>query len=441
MKTNKDILTSTLPGFMELLPNEQMVFNDMLETIKSSYELFGFIPLDTPVLERSETLLAKAGGETEKQIYRFKKGSTDMAMRFDLTVPLARYVANNQRNLVFPFKRYAIGKVYRGERPQAGRLREFYQCDIDVIGDEVLDINYDAEIPATIYNIFKKLDFGKFTIKINNRRILNGLFDSLNIADKSKSVMQTIDKLDKIGLGAVEKGLSKLVVSKDSTDILMKFVQTKGTSEEIIEKLLKLKIKNEKFKTGMEELSQVIKKAREFGLPKKYIQIDLSIARGLDYYTGTVYETFLDKYPEIGSICSGGRYDNLASTYTYKKLPGVGISIGLSRLFNQLYKKGLIKMGASTPTKILVISIDDKQEVAYKFTQLLRQNKISTEFSYSNDKLKKQIKYADKLGIPYIVLIGEKETNENLYTLKNMRSGKQQLLPVNEVINQILNQK
>lgn len=441
MKNKKDIIISTLPGFVELLPSEQMAFNFMLETIKSSYELFGFIPLDTPILERSETLLAKAGGETEKQIYRFRKGSTDMAMRFDLTVPLARYVANNQRSLVFPFKRYAIGKVYRGERPQAGRLREFYQCDIDVIGDEVLDINYDAEIPATIYNIFQKLDFGKFTIKINNRKILNGLFNSLNIANKSKAVMQTIDKLDKIGLGAVEKELSKLGVSKKATDVLINFVQTKGSNEEIVEKLFKLKIKNKEFKTGVKELSQVIKKAGEFGIPKEYLQIGLSIARGLDYYTGTVYETFIDEYSEIGSVCSGGRYDNLASTYTDKKLPGVGISIGLSRLFDQLRKKGLIKMGASTPTKVLVISIDDTQEVAYKFTQLLRQNKVSAELSYSDEKLKKKIKYADKLGIPYVVIIGEKEANKNLYILKNMKSGKQELLTANAVFEEISNQK
>ena len=320
----------TLPGFMELLPNEQILFEQMKQKIEKTYQKFGFLPLDTPILELSEILLAKAGGETEKQIYQFQKGDTDIAMRFDLTVPLSKYVAKNYGNLSFPFRRYQIGKVYRGEKAQKGRFREFYQCDIDIIGDGELSTINDAEIPSVIYNLIKELGFEEFTIRINNRKILNGLFEYINQKDNSVEILRIIDKIEKIGKDAVIEDLEEIGVSKEAIEKIINFIEIDGTTDEKLQKLQDLNIENETFKLGLEELISVVKYIRIFGVPDTHFKVDLTIARGLDYYTGTVYETFLNDYRELGSVCSGGRYENLAEYYTEKKLPGVGISIGLT---------------------------------------------------------------------------------------------------------------
>lgn len=433
-QSGEQILTNPLSGFMELLPAEQIVFNKLFDTIRQSYETFGFIPVDTPVLERTEVLLAKAGGETEKQIYQFRKGDTDIAMRFDLTVPLARYVAEYYSKLNFPFRRYAMGKVYRGERPQAGRFREFYQCDIDIIGDGELDVRFDAEIPSIIYMIFRKLGFEKFTIRINNRKILNGFFASLEISDKATSVMQSIDRLEKIGSAGVQEELQKLGLVPQVIVQILNFVKLMDSCGDIISELRNLNIENSQFVEGVNELAKVAQLIKEFGVPSTNFAIDLTIARGLDYYTGTVYETRLDDYPEIGSVCSGGRYDDLASHYTNKKLPGVGISIGLTRLFDQLYKKGVLKTGSSTPTRVLILPMMDDLGPSLELATQLRQNGIATEVSFVEGKMKKRLGYADKLGIPYAIFVGENEIAKGLFTLKDLRTGEQVELSTEEII-------
>lgn len=428
------ILTSPLSGFMELLPAQQIAFNKIFDIIRSSYESFGFIPLDTPVLERAEVLLAKAGGETEKQIYQFKKGDTDLAMRFDLTIPLARYVAEHYGKLNFPFRRYAMGKVYRGERAQAGRFREFYQCDIDVIGDGQLDIRFDAEIPSIIYMIFTKLGFERFTIRINNRRILNGFFDSLGITDNAAAVMQIIDKLEKIGQQKIEEELQTLGLASQVIKSIFSFIKITGSCDHVIAGLTKLGSTNEQFQLGLGELQQVIKLIKELGIPETHFAIDLTIARGLDYYTGTVYETRLDEYPEIGSVCSGGRYDDLASHYIDRPLPGVGISIGLTRLFDQLSKRGVIKEQAATPTRVLIVPMMDDLAPSLSLATELRNHGISTEVSFIEGKMKKRLGYADKLGIPYAVFIGQDEVDKGTYTLKNLITGDQETLALEDVL-------
>ena len=390
----------TLAGFMELMPNEQIQFDQIKETIEKTYQKFGFLPLDTPVLELSDVLLAKAGGETEKQIYRFEKGDTDIAMRFDLTVPLAKYVAKNYGNLSFPFRRYQIGKVYRGERTQKGRFREFYQCDIDIIGDGELSIKNDAELPSVIYNIFKDLGFDNFTIKINNRKLFNGAIEILRI----------IDKIEKIGKEAVIEELQKLDVPENSIKSIINFIEIKGTTDEKLQKLQELNIENEEFKAGLDELTQVVKYVRLFGVPDKNFAVDLSIARGLDYYTGTVYETFLNDYREVGSICSGGRYDNLAENYTKQKLPGVGISIGLTRLFYKLNELNLIKTNKKSISKVLIVPMIENMETPIKIATNLRNSGINTEIFLNDKKLKAKMKYANKLEIPYVIVVGEDET-------------------------------
>ena len=411
----------TLPGFMELLPQEQIYFEQMKQTIEKIYQRFGFLPLDTPIIESSEVLLAKAGGETEKQIYRFEKGNADLSLRFDLTVPLAKYVAKNYGNLSFPFRRYQIGKVYRGERAQKGRYREFYQCDIDIIGDETLSTLNDAELPSVIYTIFKELGFDNFTICINNRKILNGLFESLSQKENSGEILRIIDKIEKIGKEAVIESLEK----KDAIQKILEFITITGKTDEKIEKLQNLKIENQNFQEGLEELVQIVKYVREFGIPEQNFKIDLSIARGLDYYTGTVYETFLNDHREIGSICSGGRYENLAEYYTDKKLPGIGISIGLTRLFYILNELNLIKCNQKSISKVLIIPMqeDEAKVLAIKIANSLRKAKINTEIYLNDKKLKAKLKYADKLNIPYIIIIGEDETKTKVIKLKNMETG------------------
>ena len=433
MKKQIKVIPRTLPGFMELKPNEQILFNQIKEKIEESYKRFGFLPLDTPILELSEVLLAKAGGETEKQIYRFTRGD-DLAMRFDLTVPLAKYVSKNYGELQFPFRRYQIGKVYRGERPQKGRFREFYQADIDIIGDGELSIMNDAEIPSIIYTTFKNLGFDDFTIRINNRKILNGLFEYLNIVELSTEIMRIIDKLEKIGKENVKLELLKLNIEEEIVDKILEFISISGNNEEKIEALEKLNIKNEVFEKGFFELKEVIKYIRLFGVPEGNFSIDLTIARGLDYYTGTVYETFLDNYREIGSVCSGGRYDNLAENYTDKSLPGVGIAIGVTRLFDQLNDLKLIKTEKESISDVLVISTSDDVSECLPIANTFRKEGINTEVYMNDKKMKAKFKYADKLKIPYVAIIGEDELKENKVSLKNLVTGKQDTINIQEAV-------
>ena len=415
----------TLPGFMELLPEEQILFDQIKTTIEKTYQKFGFLPLDTPIIELSEVLLAKAGGETEKQIYRFEKGDTDLSLRFDLTVPLAKFVAKNYGNLSFPFRRYQIGKVYRGEKAQKGRFREFYQCDIDVIGDGELSIINDAEMPSVIYNVFKELGFDDFTIKINNRKLLNGLFQSINQKENSVEILRIIDKIEKIGKEKVIQELKELNVEETAIEKIIGFIEISGTTEQKVDKLKNLGIENETFKEGLDELTQIVKYIGVFGVPEKNFEVDLTIARGLDYYTGTVYETFLNKYRELGSICSGGRYENLAEYYTDKKLPGVGISIGLTRLFYKLNELRLIEAKQKSISKVLVIPMIDDLEVPIKVATSLREKGINTEIFLNDKKLKAKMKYADKLKIPYVIVIGEDEVKSGKFKIRNMETGEE----------------
>ena len=430
---NSKVTPRTLPGFMELLPDEQILFNEMKEIIRNSYEEFGFLPLDTPIIELSEVLLAKAGGETEKQIYRFDKGDTDLSLRFDLTVPLAKFVAMHYGELSFPFRRYQIGKVYRGERPQKGRFREFYQCDIDIIGDNELNILHDAEMPMVIYNTFKKLGFDDFTIRINNRKILNGFFSSLSL-NNSAEVLRIIDKLDKIGIENVKNCLAEINVSTDSINKIIDFISITGTNNEKITKLKSLNINNEIFSKGVEELESVINAVRLFGIPENNFVVDFTIARGLDYYTGTVYETFLNEYREVGSVCSGGRYDNLAEFYTDKKLPGVGISIGLTRLFYKLNELNAVRFSRESIAKVLVVSASSDIIPCLPIATTLRTAGINTELFLGDKKIKAKFKYADKLNIPFVVVIGEDEILNNTVTLKNMKTGEQFQVSIQEAI-------
>ena len=437
MEEIKRVEPRTLSGFMELLPQDQIKFNEMLNIIKSTYELYGFLPQETPIIEASEVLLAKAGGETEKQIYSFKKGDKDLSLRFDLTVPLAKYVAAYYNELTFPYRRYQVGKVFRGERAQKGRYREFYQCDIDIIGDGKLSIINDAEIPSIIYTIFKKLNFGPFIIKINNRKILNGLFDELNIADKMKDILIVIDKLEKIGMDAVKEELAKLEVSNENIEKIESFIKITGTTDEKLAKLQALNFESEIFKKGLEELTEVIKYVRLFKVEEENFMIDLTIARGLDYYTGTVYETNLVGYESIGSVCSGGRYENLAGYYTKKDLPGVGISIGLTRLFYNLKELGLINTANKSISKVDIITMGVGLENAVEISNILRENNISNEIYKEESKVKAKFSYANNLEIPYVIIIGEEEVEKNLYTLKNMITGEQKLVNKEEILNEL----
>ena len=427
----------TLPGFMELLPKEQILFNQMKEKIQKSYEKFGFLPLDTPVIEMSNVLLAKAGGETEKQIYRFQKGDNDLALRFDLTVPLAKYVTEYYNELSFPFRRYQIGKVYRGERPQKGRFREFYQCDIDIIGDGELSIINDAEIPSIIYNTIRELGFEDFTICINNRKILNGLFQELNQEELSVDIMRIIDKLEKIGEENVKASLAELGVNEGSIDKIMRFIRIDGTTDEKLQELENLGFTSKLFKQGLQELKQVVTYVRAFGVPDSNFKVDLTIARGLDYYTGTVYETFLNKYKEIGSVCSGGRYDNLAEFYTDRKLPGVGVSIGLTRLFYKLNELNAIDANKKSMAKLLVLPMTENIEKVIEIGSAIREAKIPTEIYLEDKKIKAKFKYADRLQIPYVAVIGDDEIANEKIALKDMRTGEQESLNIQEVIEKL----
>lgn len=417
---------SILSGFMELLPKEQMIMTHMMDTVKATFESYGFIPLDTPVLERAEVLLAKSGGDTAKQVYRFQKGDSDVAMRFDLTVPLARYVAQHYGELTFPFRRYHIGKVYRGEKPQKGRFREFYQCDIDIIGNGKLGIVNDAEIVSVIYSTFNALNIGDFVIMINNRRLLNGYFEYLGIENQTEA-LRTIDKIDKIGRDNVRKELIDTIgTDPGAADKLLEFIEINGSSEEIVSRLKEMNIENDSFLQGMAELETVCTNIKALGVDEKHFAVNLKIARGLDYYTGTVYETLLTDYPQLGSICSGGRYDELASNYTKQSLPGVGISIGLSRLFYQLNEIGAINIGGKcTPTEILFIPMEDTVAYTLEKATEFRKAGIASEVYLNEGKMAKKMSYADKLGVPYVIVIGSDEQSSGCFRIKNMKTGEQ----------------
>ena len=430
----------TLSGFMELLPARQLQFDEMAAIIRHSFSLYGFTPLDTPLIEASEVLLAKGGGDTEKQIYRFMKGDTDLSLRFDLTVPLAKYVAKNYADLAFPFRRFQIGKVYRGERAQRGRFREFYQADIDIIGDGKLDISNDAEIPAVIYRTFTGLGLKRFQIRVNNRKVLNGFYAMMDLTNKSNLIMRTVDKLDKIGASQVKELLmgQDLELTHEQADEIMNFIAISGTNAEVLAALEKYAGRHPMFDEGLAELKTVATNLAGFGVPETNFAVDLSIARGLDYYTGTVYETIMLDHPEIGSICSGGRYDNLAEYYTDKQLPGVGISIGLTRLFFVLEDQGYLNANLNTaPADALIIPMTDDLAPSIALATKLRDAEIRTQIHAEQKKFKQKMNYADKIGVPFAIFLGEEEINAGVAAVKNMRTGEQVKLPYDEVVAHI----
>ena len=430
----------TLSGFMELLPARQAQFDRMVDILKQTYSLYGFTPLDTPLIEASQVLLAKGGGETEKQIYRFMKGDTDLSLRFDLTVPLAKYVAQNYASLAFPFRRYQIGKVYRGERAQRGRFREFYQADIDVIGDGKLDISNEAEIPSIIYHAFTALGLKRFQIRVNDRKILNGFYSMLGLTEKSADIMRTVDKLDKIGPDKVKALLvdPEIGLSEEQADEILKFIAIRGTNSEVIAALQGYRGRDELFDLGLDELETVVKYLAAFGVPETHFAVDLTIARGLDYYTGTVYETTMLDHPEIGSICSGGRYDNLAEYYTDKQLPGVGISIGLTRLFFVLEDQGYLNDQLNTaPADVLILPMTDDLSPAIALATTLRAAGIRTQIHGEQKKFKQKLSYADKLAIPYALFLGEDEINAGAASVKDLRTGQQQKLTPEQAVEYI----
>ena len=430
----------TLSGFMELLPGQQQQFERILKTLRETYSLYGFTPLDTPVIESSEVLLAKAGGETEKQIYRFTKGDSDLSLRFDLTVPLAKYVALHYNDLSFPFRRYQIGKVYRGERAQRGRFREFYQADIDIIGDGKLSILNEAEIPSIIYRTFSALGLKRFQIRVNNRKILNGFYAMLGLTEKSGDIMRTVDKLDKIGPEKVRALLvaEDIGLPEESADEILKFIAIRGSNAEVLTALDGYQGRNEVFDQGLSELKTVTGSLAAFGVPEENFAVDLTIARGLDYYTGTVYETTLLDHPEIGSVCSGGRYDNLAEYYTDKQLPGVGISIGLTRLFYVLGEQGMLNPALPTaPADVLILPMTEDLSPAIALATELRSAGIRTQLHCEEKKFKAKMNYADKLGIPYVIFLGEDEIHAGVVAFKDMASGEQTKLSAAATIARI----
>ncbi|EOS66062.1 histidine--tRNA ligase [Oscillibacter sp. 1-3] len=429
----------TLSGFMELLPGPQQQLERIMETLRHTYSLYGFTPLDTPVIESSEVLLAKGGGETEKQIYRFQKGDADLSLRFDLTVPLAKYVALHYNDLTFPFRRYQIGKVYRGERAQRGRFREFYQADIDIIGDGKLSILNEAEIPAIIYKTFSALGLRRFQIRVNNRKILGGFYELLHWHHRAEDIMRIVDKLDKIGPEKVGLMLHDEVgMDQDAVGEVMKFISIKGSSEEVLHALEEYRGRSQTFDQGLEELNTVVRYLGDFGVPAENFAVDLTIARGLDYYTGTVYETTLLDHPEIGSVCSGGRYDNLAEYYTDRQLPGAGISIGLTRLFYVLGEQGMLNPELNTaPADVLILPMTEDLSGAIALATQLRENGIRTQLHCEEKKFKQKIAYADKLGIPYVIFLGEDEINAGVVACKDMVTGEQTKLEAAATIYRI----
>ncbi len=430
------ITPRTPSGFLELLPEEQLVFQRMLRTIQETYELYGFAPIETPAIEYAEVLLAKGGGETEKEMYRFQKGDNDLALHFDLTVPAARYTAEHLADLTLPFRRYQLQKVWRAEKPQKGRQREFYQCDIDIIGSRsILD---DAEIPSVIYTVFQKLGFQDFVIRMNNRKLMNGFFAHLGCEDQSVEMMRLIDKLEKRDHQELKQEMQDLGVSVEAVEHLFDLVMLQGSWTERLSYLDSLGIENGLYQEGVLELRQVTEAMIALGVPETHFEIDLSITRGLDYYTGTVYETRLTHYPHFGSVCSGGRYDNLVGQYTEESLPGVGISIGLTRLFSQLLEEKIISIGAQTPARVLVARFSDQDlPQALDIARLLRESSIATEVYATAEKFGKQLKYAHKKGFPFVVIVGASEAEDGQVMLKDMQSGEQQILDIKELLKVI----
>ena len=428
----------TLSGFVELLPKQQILMEKIMQTLRETYSLYGFTPLDTPAIEASEVLLAKGGGETEKQIYRFTKGDSDLSLRFDLTVPLAKYVALHYSELAFPFRRYQIGKVYRGERAQRGRFREFYQADIDIIGDGKLDISNEAEVPAIIYQVFNRLGLKKFQVQVNNRKILNGFYEMLGLSEQAGDIMRTVDKLEKIGAEKVKGLLIELGVSEDKAGEILAFIGIKGSNEEVLEALEGYRGKNELFDLGLDELKTVVKYLAGFGVPQENFAVDLTIARGLDYYTGTVYETAMIEHPEIGSICSGGRYDNLAEYYTDKLLPGVGISIGVSRLFYVLNEQGMLNEDMNTaPADVLLLPMVEDLSPAVELATKFRNAGVRVQLYGEQRKFKAKMNYADKIGVRYVVFLGEDEIRDGVVACKDMKSGEQTKLGFEETLERV----
>ena len=436
----------TLSGFMELLPAPQQQMEGMMETLRRTYSLYGFTPLDTPAIEAADVLLAKGGGETEKQVYSVSNYNlkndkdSNLALRFDLTVPLAKYVALNYGQLAFPFRRYQIGKVYRGERAQRGRFREFYQADIDIIGDGQLDIINEAEIPSIIYKTFTQLGLERFQIRVNNRKILNGFYALLGLTGQSGDIMRTVDKLDKIGPDKVREILiDDNGLSQDSADEILKFIGIRGTNEEVISALEAYTGKNELFDQGLSELKTVTQYLAAFGVPQSHFAVDLTIARGLDYYTGTVYETTMLDHPEVGSVCSGGRYDNLAEYYTDKQLPGVGISIGLTRLFYVLNEQKMLNPDLPTaPADVLILPMTEDLTAAIALATRLRDKGIRTQLHCERKKFKQKLAYASKLAIPFAVFLGEDEVNAGTVTYKNLTTGEQKTADFDTAATEIL---
>ena len=410
----------------------------IMQTLRDTYSLYGFTPLDTPIIEASEVLLAKGGGETEKQIYRFSKGDSDLSLRFDLTVPLAKYVALHYGELAFPFRRYQIGKVYRGERSQRGRFREFYQADIDMIGDGKLDVSNEAEMPAIIYQVFNRLGLRKFQVRVNNRKILNGFYEMLGLSEQAGDVMRTVDKLEKIGADKVKGLLMELGVPEEKAGEILGFIGITGSNEQVLEALEAYRGRNELFDLGLDELKTVVKYLGGFGVPEENFAVDLTIARGLDYYTGTVYETFMVEHPEIGSICSGGRYDNLAEYYTDKILPGVGISIGLTRLFFILNEQGLLNEERNTaPADVLLLPMVEDLSPAVELATRIRNAGVRVQLYGEQKKFKAKMNYADKIGVPFVVFLGEDEIREGVVACKDMKSGEQTKLGFEETLARV----
>ena len=433
------ITPRTLSGFMELLPDQEQQMQRIQEILRKTYALYGFTPLDTPVIESADVLLAKGGGETEKQIYRFQKGDSDLALRFDLTVPLAKYVALHYNDLSFPFRRYQIGKVYRGERAQRGRFREFYQADIDIIGDGKLSVLNEAEIPSIIYRTFSELGLKRFQIRVNNRKILTGFYAMLGLSEKSGDIMRTVDKLDKIGPDKVKAILTDdFSISASDAEEILRFISVGGGTDSVLTALKSCLGKNETFDEGFSELNTVVQYLGAFGVPAENFAVDLTIARGLDYYTGTVYETTLLDHPEIGSICSGGRYDNLAGFYTDRALPGVGISIGLTRLFYILGEQGMLNPSLPTaPADVLILPMTEDLAPAVQLATRLRKEGIRTQLHCEDKKFKQKLSYANKLNIPYVVMLGEDELASGVVTCKDMSSGEQTKLDTEATIARI----
>lgn len=421
-------------GFPEYSPEEQLAFNHLLAIVRNTYELYGFTPIETPQLELKEVLLAKGGGETDKQVYELQRGKNNFCLPFDLTLPLARYVAERQGNLVFPFRRYQIAKVHRAERAQAGRYREFYQCDIDVIGSNNPYI--DGELTAVINQIFEAFQIGEFTIQINDRKLLNGFFKTIGYQAEPTPLLRLIDKLAKISSEEFAAELQKLNLTSEQVKQLQDFMAIQGTNSEVLAALSDLAIANEEFQAGLINLQEIYQVLQDLNLPESRFQFNLSITRGLDYYTGTVYETFLDEYPQLGSICSGGRYDDLLGHFSKTPLPGVGISIGLSRLFYQLLENKLLNISQQTKVAAVILPYDQNSfSAGLKLASLLRSQNLPVIFYSEATAFKKKMRYADRLKVPFSLIIGEDEIEKQTVSVKDMRTGETAEIAETAVVN------